>query len=447
MRGTTLRLLNLREGEARLAAALITVLAINAAVLELSDVVATAGFVSNLGAAKMPWLWIADMLVALVVATFFATRIDRMPRLRLLSWMIGGLAVLYLLLLGLFRAGLPDWITYPGLYIMADQQFMLFPLVFWALVNDVYTMAQAKRLIPVIGAGMAIGSVAGNLLPALHAAIVSQRGGDNTYLFVAAIALLLLSLAILRLTFRKREVRARQSTPAEGDLRHTIRVGMDYFTNLPVLYYLGIAMLLIGLALTMIEFNFLFMIDATFATGLAFQVFYGVYKAALIVALVLFQGLVTGRLLAKMPLRNGYPVLPITLLAASGVAAVTANLAGGAAGRFAARFVERAWDEPVRKATLALVPDERRGRVSTFLDSYFFTLATIVGSVILLVLFWAGARYPASYVVYAYLMVAALASAGAIWAARRARAAYEASLLNWRLARSRRKSALDGIEF
>lgn len=442
-----LRLLNLHEGEGPLVATLFVVLAVNAAVLELSDVVATAGFVSNLGAHRIPWLWIADMAVALVMATFVAMRIDGMARLRLLTWMIGGLAVVYLLLLGLWRAGLPDWITYPALYIIADQQFMLFPLAFWALVNDVYSMAQAKRLIPVIGAGMAIGSVAGNLLPAVSAAILQQRGGNNAYLFAVAIMLLLASLVLLRLSFRRREVRARRSTPEEGHVRRTLQVGMDYFTKLPILRYLGISMLLIGLALTIIEFNFLYMIEASFTTSLAFQTFYGLYKTVLIVSLVLFQGFVTGRVLAKIPLQNGYPGLPLTLLFASGLAALGANLAGAAVSRFAARFVERAWDEPVRKATLALVPDERRGRVSTFLDSYSFSLATILGSLILLLLFWAGAGLRPLYVVYTYLGVAAIASAGAIWAARQAQATYDASLLNWRLSRSRRKSALDGIEF
>jgi hypothetical protein len=447
LRATAERMLNLHPGEGWLVLSLLTVLAINAAVLELSDVVATAGFVSNLGADKIPLLWIVDMAVALVVATFFAARIDRVPRIRLLLWMTGGLAALYLLLLILFGVGLPDWVTYPTLYIIADQQFMLFPLVFWALVNDVYSLAQTKRLIPVISAGMAIGSIVGNLLPALSAIIVVRHGGDNTFLFVLAILLLFVSLVILLLTFRKRVVRARLSASSEGDLRGMLRVGRDYFSNLPMLHYLAIAMLLVGLALTLIEFNFLYMIDVTFSSDLGFQAFYGVYKASLIVALVVFQGLITGRLLEKIPLKNGYQILPITLLAASGVAVLATNLAGAAVGRFAARFVERAWDEPVRNSTLGLIPDERRGRVSAFLESYLFAIATIIGSAILMLLFWIGAQTSVQYVVYAYLLVSAIASAGAIWAARRAGATYDESLLNWRLTRSRRKSALDGIEF
>jgi MFS family permease len=206
-------------------------------------------------------------------------------------------------------------------------------------------------------------------------------------------------------------------------------------------------MLLIGLALTVIEFNLLYMIERTFATSLAYQAFYGLYKTLLIVVLILFQGFVTGRVLERSPLKDTFSVLPVALLAASGIALLLPNLVGAAISRFAARFGERAWDEPVRKATLALVPDERRGRISTILDSYSFSIATIVGSAILLIIFQAEEYFTEISPVYVYMAVAAVASSGAIWSSRRARASYDASLLNWRLSRSRRKSVLDGIDF
>ena len=440
----SLRLLNLRESEWRFALALLVVLAINSVVLELADVVATAGFVSSLGADMVPWLWIADMVVALLVASVFAKAIDRAPRLQVLSWLIGALAAVYLVTLIMFEAGLPDWITYPLLYIVSDQQFMMLPLVFWSLVNDVYTMSEAKRLIPIIAAGTALGSVIGNSLPALTALIIAPD--DAGYLIVLAVLLLLASLGLLQFTFRARVVRARSAKPDTTGLVDNLRVGADFFMNLPLFRYLAISMLLVGLALTIIEFNLLSLLEQSFATSLAFQAFYGLYKAALITCLVIFQALITGRLLQRVAMRNGYLALPSALLIASGLALLAPGLAGAAGGRFLARFVERAWDEPLRKATLALVPDERRGRISVFLDSYFFTAATLAGSVLLLLIFQLRGGLPVSAQITA-LAVAALAAAGAVWASLRARSAYGASLLNWRLARSRRKSVLDGIDF
>jgi ABC-type bacteriocin/lantibiotic exporter with double-glycine peptidase domain len=50
-------------------------------------------------------------------------------------------------------------------------------------------------------------------------------------------------------------------------------------------------------------------------------------------------------------------------------------------------------------------------------------------------------------VVLIYLAVAVLVSIVAIWAGFRIRARYDESMLDWRLARARRKSVLSGIEF
>ena len=47
-------------------------LAINMMVMELSDVVATAGFVSNIGSDSLPWLWLVMTLLTLVGASGYS---------------------------------------------------------------------------------------------------------------------------------------------------------------------------------------------------------------------------------------------------------------------------------------------------------------------------------------------------------------------------------------
>ncbi len=448
MKQRFLHLLNLRPGEWKLVLSMLVLLAVNIMVLELSDVVATAGFISNVGSAQVPWLWIADMIVTLFTAGGFIMIVDRMPRVRLISWILGGLALVYLILQLLFSYGAPDWLTYPTLYILADQQFMLFPLAFWALGNDVYTLSESKRLFPVIGVGAALGSIIGNALAALSAVLLTRTGGNVTSLFSVAAVVLLVGLALLQLTFRKQDIRARQSQE-NFNFRETIATGVDFFKNVPLYFYLAISMLLMGLSLTIIEYHFLATVERSFSTDLQFQTFYGIYKTVLIVSLLLLQGLVVGRLLQKVPLKNAFIFLPITLLLAGLWVLFFPILIGAASGRFLARLVERAWDEPTRKSAQNLVPDERRGRISTFVDNYFFTIATILGSVLLLILLgsiemgWLAAEVAISI----YLGIAVVAAAIAIWASWRIRKVYDESLLNWRLSRSRRKSVLDGIEF
>jgi ATP:ADP antiporter, AAA family len=82
------------------------------------------------------------------------------------------------------------------------------------------------------------------------------------------------------------------------------------------------------------------------------------------------------------------------------------------------------------------------------IDRYFYDVSTIVASLVLGLLVFIGLRTAASEIMsYIYIGLAVLASLVAIWSAFRLRAKYDESLLDWRLARSRRKSVLTGIEF
>jgi hypothetical protein len=132
-----------------------------------------------------------------------------------------------------------------------------------------------------------------------------------------------------------------------------------------------------------------------------------------------------------------------------GIALALPGLIGGLAARFVARLIERVWDEPARKALEGLVPDERRGNIGTFLDSHFYSIATLAGSAVLIIFFRVvAAGIMSEYQsVIMYLAIAGAAGVAAFAAALALRRVYDKSLLNWRLARSRRKSVLDGIDF
>jgi AAA family ATP:ADP antiporter len=443
-------ILNLKPGEWKLVLSLLLLLGVNSLVLEISEVVATSGFVSTVGVTQIPLLWIVDMTIALGSAIVYSAVVDRLPRIRVVSWLLGMFAFLYLIIQVLFIYGAPDWMTYPLLYILADQQFTLFPLAFWALANDVYSMSESKRLFPLIAAGSAIGRIVGNAIAAASASFFSQQGGNISALLVLGGLVFLGGLGLLWLTFIHRTVRARQSVQSGTNVRQSLQEGVAVIRDVPFLRYLAIGMTLVALALTIVEYHFLFTLDRGFVDQpVQFQSFYGQYKIVLIVATLIFQWVITGRYLEKVGMKNTFVVLPATLLLGIGSALAVPGLVGGAIGRFVARLVEWSWDEPVRKSAQGLIPDERRGRVSAFIDSYIYSFSTIVGCVILigLFLFSALGLLSDNVISIVYLIIALLAAGGGLWMAFRLRTVYDKSLLNWRLSRSRRKSVLDEIEF
>lgn len=147
--------------------------------------------------------------------------------------------------------------------------------------------------------------------------------------------------------------------------------------------------------------------------------------------------------------KNSFSVFPISLAVASSLALSLPALFGAATARFIARTVYSAWDDPARKALQGLVPDEKRGRISAFMDSYFITTATIVGCLILVLLFGlvSAGLISREAAVVVYLGIAIVASLIAVLVFVWLRREYDTSMLNYRLSRSKRKSVLDGIEF
>jgi ATP:ADP antiporter, AAA family len=442
--------LNIKPEERRQVFLLMLILALATLVLELSDVIATGGFVSKVGPDNIVLLWIADMVIIIFTAGIYSMAVDRMNRMKLLKWLSLGFAIVFLVMRFLFMLNIPDWITYPLLYILTDQFYAIFPLAFWAMVNDFYTSSETKRLFPIIIMGATLGSISGNGLAAFSGWLLQRTGGSAPSLLIVGTILLLVALALLQFALPKRTVNVRQSRDEGMDLRQTVKVGLDYIKNVPIFTFLAVAMVLSGLAFTIIEYHFIFAVNQTAAQNpLQFQAVYGTFKVVLIISILGAQAFISGRFLEKIGLKNSFIFQPVALVMGGLLAAGIPGLLGASGAKYLTRLVQQAWDEPARKALQNLIPDERRGRVAVMIDRYFYDFSTIIGSLGLglLLLMRNFSVISQGQIVNVYLGLAIAAALVAVMAALRLRATYEKSLLDWRLSRSRRKSALDGIEF
>ena len=171
--------------------------------------------------------------------------------------------------------------------------------------------------------------------------------------------------------------------------------------------------------------------------------FGGVMLGSLIVCLLL-QIFVAERLAERIGIPGVLMILPITtvlggLLLVAGI--LTDSLVLLALG-LAAWFIPR-WsvDENARRAALALVPDERRTRVSFLVDLFSIALGVLIaGPVAALALLFGQV-----WLIPAFGVLIAI---GAIPLAIKVRRGWEESLLNWRLRRRKRNrsSVLDAME-
>ncbi|MFP4323972.1 MAG: hypothetical protein ACLFTK_16075, partial [Anaerolineales bacterium] len=110
---TQRRFLNVKPEEWRLILPLIILLSTNSLVFELADVVATAGFISNVGTPQILILWLVTFPITMLVAGGYATIVDRMKRVPLMSRMLLGFAGLYAIVFAMFAVDLADEVKFP----------------------------------------------------------------------------------------------------------------------------------------------------------------------------------------------------------------------------------------------------------------------------------------------------------------------------------------------
>ena len=434
------QLLNVHRGEWGLLIAFFVLIALNTAALEGADVVATSSYLEQPGPDNIPLLWIADMVVILISSLLYSLVADRFPRLTLLRGLMAGFGVTMLLLRLLIAYGLPDTISHTLLYVLVDQQLILFPLAFWAFANDSYNVAASKRLFPLIAAGGLIGNVVGNWFAGQSATVFARRGLSNDDLLIACSLIFFAALGVLALSFRDTKSTPTRRSAEKIDLRETWEAGMGFVRNVPLFRYLALVLFSSEIVMTVVEFHFLAQTVERF-DPVQFQAFYGGFKALLTVVSLLVQFFIAGRLLEKIGLKNAFFTLPATLVVGSLAAAVRHDFASAIGVRFGARVVLDSLDGPSRKSVQGLVPDARRGRVSTFLDSYVYATGTIVGCLLLglfILLGRAGAISQVAVIVL-YESLAAAVAALALFFVFRLRAVYEDSLWNPWLARRKRR--------
>jgi MFS family permease len=438
------KILNVRAGEWASLVLFALVIASNMFTLEITFIISTSGFLELIGSDQLPLLWFIDMFTILVGTTLYSFVIDRWNRKKLMQGLLFGVVIFYLLGRLMFVFNVPEWITYPALYLIAEQQMLLLSIVLWTLANDVYAPAQTKRLFPLIAASSVIGGVLGNALAASSTTFLERNNLEAFDLLVVNIGIMALAFFGFWI-FRSRLKRVdRRDKTIEGGIS-VLKEGWDFVKNVASFKYLAITMLWTGFALTIIEYLFLNTASSEFQ-GLEFQAFYGYFRIIQTLLVIFLQGVFAEKIIDRYELKRVFMFLPAVsiLLVVSGYSVLLgAGLIGVLIARLLGRVLLSGLDEPARKSLQSMIPDERRGRVSAFLDGYLFAAGTIVGSLVLMGLFGAGnlGWLPESLLPWIYLSLGLVAAILSLWSANRMRKEYDSSMLNWRLARRKRRGS------
>ncbi len=420
-----------------------TILSLNMLAFQIADVVATAGFLKAVGTQSLLWLWAGTLLVSLVTTTVVGGLSDQLPRRKMLMYLVAIILGLDVLVGVLYVMSVASSAVYGVLYFVADQQYFLVPMIFWVLANDVFPSAERKRAFPLVASGSVIAQIAGNAI--VYGVSLKGTGIEGIHLlWLLAISGLSLG-AGLALIVRKVDSPGEGGRTAasliEGTLA-TTKMVRDYWRNLPIVRYLAFVTLVMEFVLLVIQYHFLQVVNATFGLNSLARVL-SLFTTATIGVTTALQWFLTGRLLERVGLKQSFFVLPAMGVLSGILGGVWSGLAGAGGGQFVLQITRWAWDHPSHAAFQGMLPEQRRGRITAFADSYVSTLGSLLACLVLGLVSSLAGVHGAAWMTAGLTLVA---SSTALWASWRFRSAYDTSLLNWRMGRPKRRSVLDQLD-
>ena len=430
-------LFNVKPTEISLVLAMGLILFSNALAQQVSGIVAISGFLGQAGVPGILVVWSIDVVLIAVTTGLQSLIVDRFNRLTLLRVLIFAFIIIFIIIRLMFMLPIPEWLNYSVLYLVSEQQWLFFPIVFWILANDGLSTSQTKRLFPVMASFGFIGKLLGIGIALFWPLVLTRLPLDLEDVLVINIFVYLVAFIISLTGLSKLQLRASVTRKKER-LSEVVSEGFNFVREVPAFKFLGIAIVAVIVADTIIEYHFLAVSERVIDSQERYQIFYSIYQLILTLASVAVQGLLAARIIKRLGLKNVFFIWPAAALTGGLWMIALPGIVSAVGGVILNKLPQFTIDESARKSFQSLVPDEIRGRVSIFMDSYLFAAGTLIACACIAAVLLIGGTF------YVYLSVAVLAACLSLWAVYRMRQIYDTSLLHWRLKHRRSRVSLVG---
>ena len=315
------RIFDIREGELLRASLMFAYLLLVIACYVTTKSVRDAMFLKEIGIDQLPYVFILIAFVVGVISSSYsraASRVSLSSLIRTTSLI--AIANLFLFWLSLHRTG--AWMFYV-LYIWVSVFGVITASQFWLLANYVFNPRATKRLFALVGAGGVLGGIFGRAFTKYGA---HWFGTENLLLW--CMGFMGLTLLILEHVSREASVAptsiASDAEPQveQSETRRLLRLirGSRHLTMLTAI--LGITVIVESF----VDYQLKFLSSQAFDSQDQLTSFFGMLFAYLGVASLLFQVLVTGRILKRFGVGASILFMPFSLFGGSIVLALFPSL-------------------------------------------------------------------------------------------------------------------------
>lgn len=363
------RLADLRPGEgARVGLAGLwcgCLLTANAGLHPLRDAMGVAG-----GVDKLHWLFTATFVAMLVAVPLFGLAVAKLGRARLVPWVHRCLASHALL----FFAVMQGWFgESPAIELWTARVFFVWTSVFnlfaislfWSVMADLFSGADAKRLFGLIAVGGSIGALVGPFVGGTLAV-----WAEPSWLLVVVALALELALVCLRALHATRDPAFQPR--ADEAIGGSPFAGIGELLRSPALLGLCGYVLLLTASSTAVYFVQARIVEREFVDPAARTAVFASIDFAVNALTLILQGLLAGRLIRRFGLGVSLAVLPVVTL----IGLLTLALAPLLASLIAMQVIRRACQygiaKPAREILFTAVDRSQRYKAKSLIDTVVY---------------------------------------------------------------------------
>jgi AAA family ATP:ADP antiporter len=339
----------------------------------IRDQMGVAGGVNNL-----QWLFTGTLIGMLCLNIPFAYLVKTLPRTRFIpiSYRFFAANILVFAAL-LYFADSEQTIWIGRAFFIWISIFNLFVVsVFWALLVDIFSTEQGKRLFGFIAAGATIGAIVGSGITASLARFVPV-----TFLLIGSV--LLLEVAVYSVRHLSRlagTLHAEPASAADQAIGGNVLAGITHPFKSAYLLNVGVFILLFGITATFLYFQQATIVAQNFADRGAQTAFFASIDLLVNCLTLAVELFLTGRILRYFGVGLALAFLPVLTLFGFATLAFVPALSALVAFQVLRRSTDYAIARPAREVLYTVAPREDRYKAKNFIDTVVYRGGDQVGA-------------------------------------------------------------------
>jgi len=366
-----------------------------------------AGGVNNL-----QWLFTGTLIGMLLLNVPFAYLVKKLPRSRFIPLAYRFFALNILVFAAVLHYATPEQTIWIGrVFFIWISIYNLFVVsIFWALIVDLFSSEQGKRLFGFIAAGATIGAIAGSSITASLARYVPVP-----LLLIGSVILLEVAVyAVRRLSKLSGSLHKQPSQ--DRAVGGSIWAGITHPFKSPYLLGVSLFILLFAITATFLYFEQAAIVKANFSDRGAQTAFFASIDLAVNVITLVVQLFLTGRIVRWLGVGITLALLPALTLFGFAALAFVPALSSLVIFQTLRRSSDYAIARPTREVLYTVLPREDRYKAKSFIDTVVYRGGDQVGA-------WTYAAFAAlglgtSAIAFVAIPLAALWFLNGLWLGR-----------------------------